>query len=146
MGDAITMPLEDELPAGPVRDFVEELHVLYEAAGSPPLRATAADIKADQSLRGTASREAVRGMLHGRRVPRRWSTVEALLIILCKEAKIEVTAFQHSGHTWEQSTRATPGSRALGPHLGAEHSVRLACGACAQARLEGAEVRVHRRR
>ncbi|GAA2938921.1 hypothetical protein [Streptomyces enissocaesilis] len=86
MGRVITMPTEWEFPPGPVRDFAQALYNWYKAAGRPSLTEIAGDIANHGALRGSASRETIRKMLRGETVPQRWSTVEAVLTVLCERA------------------------------------------------------------
>ncbi len=85
----IRVPAKHELPAGPRRRFVEELHDHYRAARRPPLRVISDRIKEradDLELAGTASRETIRRMLLGTTVPANWETVNAVFLILCEIA------------------------------------------------------------
>jgi hypothetical protein len=85
----IRMPAQHELPAGPRRRFVEELHDHYRAARRPSLRVISDRIKEradDLNLAGTASRETIRRMLLDTTVPANWETVNAVFLILCEIA------------------------------------------------------------
>jgi hypothetical protein len=81
------MPHEDDLPPGPVRDFVELLVWLYQKARCPSLREISDAIR-KSDLPGTASTETVRRMLNGTTVPRRWQIVEAVYLVLCDLAQL----------------------------------------------------------
>lgn len=83
MGHALRMP---QLPRGPRLDFVVELHNHYRAAKRPTLRMISEMIRADDTLKGTASRETIRRMLLGEVVPAQWETVNAVFLTLCKIA------------------------------------------------------------
>jgi hypothetical protein len=91
MPHAIRMPPENELPRGPVRDFVEQLFILFRAAERPTLREINEAILRRDDLRGTASTETIRRMLHGS-VPPHWTTVEAVMVALCGLADINPDA------------------------------------------------------
>lgn len=89
MPSIIRMPTKRELPEGPRRRFVEELHDHYRAARRPALRVISDRIKEradDLELAGTASRETIRRMLLGATVPANWETVNAVFLILCEIA------------------------------------------------------------
>jgi tetratricopeptide (TPR) repeat protein len=75
---AIPMPGLDRLPTGPVRDFVDALHDLYDAAGQPAARVIA---RATHSLpRGfeTVSHETVSATLRASNVPS-WGKVRSIV-------------------------------------------------------------------
>jgi len=82
----IRIPANHELPSGPRRRFVEELHRHYRAARRPALRVISDRIKDRDDLSGTASPETIRRMLRGATVPANWETVNAVLIVLCELA------------------------------------------------------------
>jgi hypothetical protein len=81
------MPHEEDLPRGPVRDFVEILVWLYQKGHCPALREISNEILRKDDLRGTASTETIRRMLNGTTVPRRWQIVEAVYLVLCDFAR-----------------------------------------------------------
>jgi NACHT domain/Pentapeptide repeats (8 copies) len=62
----IRMPDENVLPPGALRDLTATVHALYRAAGRPSVREIAQRILDNADLRGTASHESVRAVLHGR--------------------------------------------------------------------------------
>jgi hypothetical protein len=82
----IRMPAEHTLPAGPRRQFVEELHDHYRAARRPTLRVVSDRIKQREDLAGMPSRETIRRMLSGATVPARWEIVNAVFLVLCEMA------------------------------------------------------------
>lgn len=86
MAQIIRMPTVDELPEGPRREFVQELHGRYRDAKWPPLRKVDALLKNKDGLAATASKETIRRMLRGQAVPRNWDTVDAALIAFCELA------------------------------------------------------------
>jgi hypothetical protein len=86
MPRTLRMPSEAELPKGPVRDFVNELFLLYRMARRPTLREISSAISQRDDLPGTASTETIRRMLRGSTVPAHWPTVDAVLIVLCEMA------------------------------------------------------------
>jgi hypothetical protein len=82
----LRMPPEADLPAGPLREFVEELFVHYRAADRPTLREIAQwinDHAESHDLRGTASTETIRRVLKGSVVPRSWHTVSTIVQAFC---------------------------------------------------------------
>ncbi len=85
MARAMRMPTSNELPNGPVRNFVEALHMLYRQARRPSLRRIGAEA-GRSGAGGTASTETIRRMLHGDTIPSNWGTVEAVLLGLCNIA------------------------------------------------------------
>jgi hypothetical protein len=105
MPHTIRMPPESELPSGPVRDFLEQLFVLFRAARRPTLREISDAILRRHNLRGTASAETIRRMLHGK-VPSHWTTVEAVMVALCDLADIDPDERRSSeewgDHTWRE--------------------------------------------
>lgn len=88
MPKILKMPSKAELPDGAHRSFVEEMHLHYREAGRPSLREIAtwiAQANNDEKteMAGTASVETVRRVLSGTSIPRRWPTVEAILLAFC---------------------------------------------------------------
>lgn len=98
VGRAMRMPSEADLPPGPVRDFVELLFYFFRLARRPALREISDLIKKNSELRGTASTETIRRMLHGATVPAHWETVEAVAVVLCQMARINL---DNSEWEWE---------------------------------------------
>ena len=86
MARTLRMPPLQLLRNGARRTFVEELHLHYRAAKRPTLREVSDLIRADDELRGTASKETIRRMLLGEVVPASWHTVNAVFLTLCKLA------------------------------------------------------------
>lgn len=86
MTPILRMPTEDEVPKGPRREFVAELHWLYREAKRPQLRKASDWIRQRNDLAGTASKETIRRMLRGKTIPRDWDTVEAVLVAFCELA------------------------------------------------------------
>jgi hypothetical protein len=114
MARIIRMPSEQDLPPGPRRDFVEELHYHYRAAGRPQLRAVTeriaeldAKLNAEeqrvQSGLGTASRETIRRMLRGLTVPR-WPAVYAVALALCELSGRDLKGYRWPGHEYDDSS------------------------------------------
>jgi hypothetical protein len=62
---------------------VAELFIHFNNANRPPLRIITEMIQQRPGLSGTASKETIRAMLLGIRVPSRWETVEAVFTVLC---------------------------------------------------------------
>ncbi|WUW26961.1 hypothetical protein OG521_39620 (plasmid) [Streptomyces sp. NBC_01463] len=120
MGRFITMPSEWVLPPGPVRGFTQALYDWYKAAGRPSLTEIADDIASHDALRGSASRETIRKMLRGETVPQRWTTVEAVLTVLCERDGTspqgepeysEVTHGQRVKRLWDEAVEAAHQAR-----------------------------------
>lgn len=87
-GRGIRMPSVEEVPDGPHRRLLAELHHMYRQADRPVLRAIVA--QADRmDLEGTASQETIRRALKGMTVPERWSTMWAIYAPLCALADID---------------------------------------------------------
>ncbi|MGA5207954.1 hypothetical protein [Streptomyces variegatus] len=93
MPRTLLMPSEDELPDGPRRKFVEELHLYFRAAGRPDLTRILAVIDADRADPhgdlpegpGPISRETVRRLLKGK-TNSTWKKVELVFEALCRIA------------------------------------------------------------
>ena len=80
MPRVIRMPRPDAVPLGTKRrEFVEEMFLLYRAAGSPALQEIEDWIRANEELKGMASTETIRRILRGHVSPR-WHTVEAIAL------------------------------------------------------------------
>ncbi|MFM9700079.1 hypothetical protein [Streptomyces europaeiscabiei] len=77
----VALPGEQDLPRGPLRNFVSELHRLYGQAGKPPLKQLSETIKDRGDLPATLSHEGIRRLLRGVGEPR-WFSVEALVRVL----------------------------------------------------------------
>jgi hypothetical protein len=85
----LKLPDQQQLPPGAWRTFTEELFFLYREAGRPTLREIAEAVNKIDERAGTASHETLRKALLGIAVPRRWWTVEAMVLGLCKLAQID---------------------------------------------------------
>lgn len=88
MARKIRMPSEQVLLPGSVRNFARELFDRYKDAHRPPLRHISQMIERHDNLPGTASPETIRRMLNGTTVPANWSTVYAVLVVLCELAGV----------------------------------------------------------
>ena len=98
MARIIKMPGADELPAGPRRQFVEELRRYYRAASRPPLRQVSKMIEGRKDMGEiTASQETVRRVLRGTVVPTDWRRVNAIFTSLCEIGDINPT-----GDRWNE--------------------------------------------
>jgi hypothetical protein len=76
------LPSEDKLSPGPHRDFVKELHVLYDLAGQPAAREVSREIyKRPRSELQGVSHETVGATLGGRGLPA-WPKVQAIVTVL----------------------------------------------------------------
>ncbi|OIJ93038.1 hypothetical protein BIV25_26085 [Streptomyces sp. MUSC 14] len=76
----IDVPDEGQLPPGPHRDLVLELHALHESAGWPGSRLVSRKIK-ENNYDGSMSHERFRSLLLGRGFPR-WINVEPVVRVL----------------------------------------------------------------
>lgn len=103
----IRVPPENELPRGPVRDFVELLFELADAAHRPTLRQISDATRNREDRQGSASPETIRRMLRGSAVPGHWPIVEAVLVALCDLAGIDPDERRPSeelgSRTWRES-------------------------------------------
>ncbi|MFJ8828064.1 hypothetical protein ACIREE_40885 [Streptomyces sp. NPDC102467] len=79
------MPSEQELPPGPLRKFVVELHHHFREAGRPPAEKIAMASRRMESKDATLSRETARRLLRGA-TPSDWARVELCLRTLCMMA------------------------------------------------------------
>ncbi|MES5824831.1 hypothetical protein [Streptomyces sp. RG80] len=90
MPRALVMPSEEELPAGPHRKFLEELHLYYRAAGRPKLARILQVIHASvdappgdaPDMPPQISRETIRRILKGKSRSD-WTKVELLFEAFC---------------------------------------------------------------
>jgi hypothetical protein len=114
----IRMPTQDELPAGPARDFVELLFRLYRAAHRPTLDTISMHIR-DGSYIATASKETLRKMLRGTTIPANWPTVATVVVALCDLAgwepdgsitmayadgsQVEASVVEHADELWHRA-------------------------------------------
>src|SRR4051812_15677149 len=80
----LRLPSRDVVPDGARREFLEEIFFYYREAGRPTLDEISDQITAGE-FAGTTSRETVRRTLSGS-VPSRWSTAEAIFLVLCSAA------------------------------------------------------------
>jgi tetratricopeptide (TPR) repeat protein len=78
---AISPPGLDRVPPGPVRDFVDALHSLYDAAGRPGARVISTRIRRNHDLSEPASHETVGSALRGASVPS-WAKVRSIVVTL----------------------------------------------------------------
>ncbi|MEU0221216.1 hypothetical protein ABZ281_42095 [Streptomyces sp. NPDC006265] len=88
MGRVLRMPGEEQLAPGPRREFVEALFTYYRAASRPTLRKIA-ELIPQKCPNAVASPETVRRTLVGLSTPANWSTVDAILTVLCDLAQID---------------------------------------------------------
>ncbi|GAA2338528.1 hypothetical protein OKJ48_04760 [Streptomyces kunmingensis] len=79
------MPSEQELPPGPLRKFVVELHHHFREAGRPPAEKIAMASRRLESKDVSLSRETVRRLLRGAS-PSDWARVELCMRTLCMMA------------------------------------------------------------
>jgi tetratricopeptide (TPR) repeat protein len=82
---AIGLPGPDRLLPGPLRDFVEALHALYDSAGRPGARVISRGIRHDQRLHETVSHETVSSTLRGVSLPS-WAKVQSIIVELARES------------------------------------------------------------
>jgi hypothetical protein len=76
----LSMPGEDRLPPGPLRELTAAIYALYQSAGKPGTRKISQAIRTRDDLNDTVSHEVVRGILQGTRAS--WFKVESLVIQL----------------------------------------------------------------
>jgi tetratricopeptide (TPR) repeat protein len=84
------MPGENALPPGPLRDFIQALHALYDQAGQPPARAISNYIKKELPPRDyeTVSHETVSATLRGHPIPS-WGKVRSIVTALAGMSVVE---------------------------------------------------------
>lgn len=87
MPRAIHMP---SMAPGARRDYVENLFTYFRHANRPTLEQIAERLRNRQDLAGTVSKETLRKTLRGQTVPQRWENAQALFVVLCELAKIEL--------------------------------------------------------
>lgn len=107
MGRVLRVPGEDQLPPGPRRRFVEGLFAYYSAS-RPTLRMIA-ELIPQTYPEATGSPETVRRTLLGLSTPTNWSTVDAILTVLCELAQIDPGAAATStDDPWAVGVPASP--------------------------------------
>ncbi|MFC8374016.1 hypothetical protein ACFUIT_39765 [Streptomyces sp. NPDC057239] len=79
MPTRITMPTEEQLAPGPLRELISGLHRLYMDAGAPSSRQVSAAIEADSGARGAPSHETVSAILRRPAQVPRWENVQAMV-------------------------------------------------------------------
>ncbi|WP_105974946.1 hypothetical protein [Streptomyces geranii] len=79
MPTRITMPSEEQLAPGPLRELISGLHRLYMDAGAPSSRQVSAEIEADSGARGAPSHETVSAILRRPAQVPRWENVQAMV-------------------------------------------------------------------
>lgn len=89
MPQMLRIPSVEELPPGPRRKFVTELHVYFRASGRPsPARVATAVQQLSESV--LVSRETVRRLLKGETTST-WPKVKAVHEVLCRMAEQDPT-------------------------------------------------------
>lgn len=76
------MPDLDVLPAGPRREFVEFMFMLYLDAHLPAFEKLSKEIEKSDYL-ATASKETIRKIYVGGGIPVEWQIIRAVVLILC---------------------------------------------------------------
>ncbi|SPF04392.1 hypothetical protein SMA5143A_5190 [Streptomyces sp. MA5143a] len=79
---AIPMPDEGQVPVGPHRDLLLELHDLYKQAGQPGARRISESVR-EAELKDLVSHQTVSSMLKGDNIPR-WTKLEAVVTVLAQ--------------------------------------------------------------
>lgn len=79
MPTRITMPTEEQLPPGPLRELISGLHRLYMDAGAPSSRQVSAAIGEDPGARGRPSHETVSAILRRPGQVPRWENVQSIV-------------------------------------------------------------------
>lgn len=105
MPRTLTMPTKAELPDGPRRRFVEELHLYFRAAGRPEIASILAVVDASRTDPdgrlpegpGPISRETVRRLLKGKTLSS-WKKVELLFEALC-----EISGYDPEVDRWSEN-------------------------------------------
>jgi hypothetical protein len=86
----ISMPGPEQVPAGPRRKLLEELHRLYRQAGTPSTRALRDAVNENGTLEATTSHDTVAAMLRGERIT--GPTLRSLVWVLAEQAKVDPVA------------------------------------------------------
>lgn len=76
----VSMPDENQLPLGPLRDLTQAIHVLYVFAGTPGTRRISDAIKERDDFPATVSHEAVRSILLGHHAG--WPKIQSVVMQL----------------------------------------------------------------
>ncbi|MFJ8770233.1 hypothetical protein [Streptomyces clavifer] len=79
MSTRITMPSEEQLSPGPLRELISGLHRLYLDAGAPSSRQVSTAIEADSGARGGPSHETVSAILRRPVQVPRWENVQSMV-------------------------------------------------------------------
>ncbi|MFF8513380.1 hypothetical protein ACF064_35570 [Streptomyces sp. NPDC015492] len=79
MSARITMPTEEQLPPGPLRELISGLHRLHVDAGAPSSRQVSAAIEKDDDARGKPSHETVSAILRRPGQVPRWENVQSIV-------------------------------------------------------------------
>ncbi|MBP2579554.1 hypothetical protein J3A78_000032 [Streptomyces sp. PvR006] len=79
MSTRITMPTEEQLAPGPLRELISGLHRLYMDAGAPSSRQVSAAIEKDDDARGKPSHETVSALLRRPGQVPRWENVQSVV-------------------------------------------------------------------
>jgi len=82
----IALPDPHQVPRGPHRQFLVEVHRLYRAAGLPSVREMSREIRERDDLPDTVSHETISNLLRGEAV-QRWAKVESVVLILARRAR-----------------------------------------------------------
>ncbi|CBG70439.1 conserved hypothetical protein [Streptomyces scabiei 87.22] len=83
----VTLPGEEELPAGPLRELTVGMYELYVAAGCPSLRDISKAITGHDAAPTTVSHERIRQVLTGRGDSASCSVVVAIVLVLASMAR-----------------------------------------------------------
>jgi len=97
----ISMPGPEQVPLGPRRTLLEELHRLYRQAGTPSTRALRDAVKGNGALEATTSHDTVAAMLRGERIT--GPTLRSLVWVLAEQAKVDPVATRNRfNQLWER--------------------------------------------
>jgi len=86
---AIPLPGPEELPAGPLRDFVEALHELYDGAGQPAARTISKYVLRLDASFETVSHETISAALRGVSTPPTWGKIKSIVTALARNSTVE---------------------------------------------------------
>ncbi|AVZ71094.1 hypothetical protein SLUN_01360 [Streptomyces lunaelactis] len=112
MSIRITMPTEEQLAPGPLRDLISGLHRLYLDAGTPASRQISSAIEKDGGARGAPSHETVSAILRRPTQVPRWENIQSMVRTLAAwshrrpDVDAEVSRFHQLWQTAELAPAA----------------------------------------
>ncbi|MFE2011338.1 hypothetical protein [Streptomyces sp. NPDC059491] len=110
MPTRITMPTEEQLPPGPLRELISALYRLYMDAGAPSSRQVSAAIAEDSGARGAPSHETVSAALRRPGQVPRWENVQSIVRTLASwsHRRLDIDAEVSRFHQLWQAAELAP--------------------------------------